>query len=59
VDICVLYAKIEALLDEKIEGLAITAPLIAGDEAGGRVDLSSGRFRKAGGHICPTVEDGR
>jgi hypothetical protein len=35
-----------ALLDEKIEGVAITAPIIEGDEAGGRVDLSSIDFEK-------------
>ena len=37
VDISAVSAKIEALLDEKIEGVAITAPIIEGDEAGGRV----------------------
>jgi len=46
VDISALSAKIEALLDEKIEGVAITAPIIEGDEAGGRVDLSSIDFEK-------------
>ena len=34
VDISAVSAKIEALLDEKIEGVAITAPIIEGDEAG-------------------------
>ena len=32
VDISAVSAKIEALLDEKIEGVAITAPIIEGDE---------------------------
>ena len=46
VDISAVSAKIEALLDEKIEGVAITAPIIEGDEAGGRVDLSTIDFEK-------------
>ncbi len=46
VDISAIAAKIEALLDEKIEGVAITAPIIEGDEAGGRVDLSAIDFDK-------------
>jgi type I restriction enzyme, R subunit len=46
VDISAVSAMIEALLDEKIEGVAITAPIIEGDEAGGRVDLSSIDFEK-------------
>ncbi len=46
VDISDISAKIEALLDEKIEGVAITAPMIEGDEAGGRVDLSAIDFDK-------------
>jgi type I restriction enzyme R subunit len=46
VDISAISAKIEALLDEKIEGVAITAPIIEGDEAGGRVDLSNIDFDK-------------
>ena len=46
VDISAIAAKIEALLDEKIEGVAITAPIIEGDEAGGRVDLSNIDFEK-------------
>jgi type I restriction enzyme, R subunit len=45
-DISALSAKIEALLDEKIEGVAITAPIIEGDEAEGRVDLSGLDFEK-------------
>lgn len=46
VDISAIAAKIEALLDEKIEGVAITAPIIEGDDAGGRVDLSNIDFEK-------------
>lgn len=46
VDISVVAGKIEALLDEKIEGVAITAPIIQGDEAHGRVDLSAIDFDK-------------
>ena len=46
VDISAISAKIEALLDEKIEGVAITAPIIAGDAAYGRVDLSAIDFEK-------------
>jgi len=46
VDISGISAKIEALLDDKIEGVAITAPIIEGDEAGGRVDLSAIDFEK-------------
>jgi hypothetical protein len=46
VDISAVSAMIEALLDEKIEGVAITAPIIEGEEAGGRVDLSSIDFEK-------------
>ena len=46
VDISAVSAKIEALLDEKIEGVAITAPIIEGDEPSGRVDLSSIDFEK-------------
>ena len=46
VDISTIAAKIEALLDQKIEGVAITAPIIEGDGAGGRVDLSNIDFEK-------------
>ncbi|MEZ0083783.1 type I restriction enzyme endonuclease domain-containing protein [Bradyrhizobium japonicum] len=46
VDISAFAAKIEALLDEKIEGVAISAPIIEGDAAGGRVDLSAIDFEK-------------
>jgi type I restriction enzyme R subunit len=47
VDISAISAKIETLLDEKIEGVAITAPIIEGDEPGdGRIDLSAIDFDK-------------
>lgn len=46
VDIAAISARIEALLDERVQGVAITAPIIEGDEAGGRVDLSSIDFEK-------------
>jgi type I restriction enzyme R subunit len=46
VDISAIAGRIEALLDEKIEGVAITAPIIEGDEASGRVDLSNIDFEK-------------
>ena len=46
VDISALSAQIEALLDERVEGVAITAPIIPGDDRGGRVDLSTIDFEK-------------
>ena len=46
VDISAISAKIEALLDDRVEGVAITAPIIAGDDRGGRVDLSDIDFEK-------------
>lgn len=46
VDISAIAAKIEALLDQKIEGIAITAPIIQGDDPAGRVDLSAIDFDK-------------
>lgn len=46
VDISALAAKIEALLDARIEGVAITAPIIPGDDRAGRVDLSEIDFDK-------------
>ena len=46
VDISAISALIEALLDERVEGVAITAPIIAGDDRGGRVDLSEIDFEK-------------
>lgn len=39
-DISAISAKIAALLDEKIEGVAILTPIVEGDRAEGRVDLS-------------------
>ena len=46
VDISAISAQIEALLDDRIEGVAITAPIIHGDDRGGRVDLSEIDFDK-------------
>jgi type I restriction enzyme R subunit len=45
-DISAISAQIEALLDAHVEGVAITAPIIAGDDSGGRVDLSDIDFEK-------------
>ena len=45
-DISAVSAKIEALLDEKVEGVAILTPIVEGDEAEGRVDLSDIDFDK-------------
>ncbi|MFO1213692.1 MAG: hypothetical protein U1E72_03675 [Burkholderiaceae bacterium] len=36
VDISAIIGRIDALLDERVEGVAITAPIIEGDERGGR-----------------------
>jgi type I restriction enzyme, R subunit len=46
VDISAISAQIAALLDEKIEGVAILTPIVAGDRAEGRVDLSDIDFEK-------------
>lgn len=46
VDISAISAKIAALLDEKIEGVAILTPIVEGDRAEGRVDLSDIDFDK-------------
>jgi type I restriction enzyme R subunit len=46
VDISAVSAQIEALLDGRVEGVAITAPIIHGDDRGGRVDLSEIDFEK-------------
>lgn len=46
VDISAISAKIEALLDARVEGVEITAPVIAGDDRAGRVDLSEIDFEK-------------
>jgi len=45
-DIAEVSAKIAALLDEKIEGVAILTPIVEGDRAEGRVDLSGIDFDK-------------
>jgi len=46
IDISAVSARIAALLDEKIEGVAILAPIVEGDRAEGRVDLSDIDFDK-------------
>ncbi len=46
VDISAIIDRIDALLDERVEGVAITAPIIEGDERGGRVDLADIDFEK-------------
>ncbi len=46
VDISAVSAQIEALLDQRVDGVVITAPIIAGDDRGGRVDLSDIDFEK-------------
>ena len=46
VDISAISARIAALLDEKIEGVAILTPIVEGDTAEGRVDLSGIDFEK-------------
>ncbi len=46
VDISAISARIAALLDEKIEGVAILTPIVEGDSAEGRVDLSGIDFDK-------------
>ena len=45
-DISAISAKIAALLDEKIEGVAILTPIVEGDAPEGRVDLSGIDFEK-------------
>lgn len=46
VDISAIAARIEALLDEQVEGVAITAPIVEGDDKGDRVDLTDIDFEK-------------
>ncbi len=46
VDISAVGARIEALLNARVEGVAITAPIIPADDRGGRVDLSDIDFEK-------------
>lgn len=46
VDISAVVERIEALLDERVEGVSITAPIVEGDDRGGRVDLSDIDFEK-------------
>lgn len=46
VDISAISAKIAVLLDEKLEGVAILTPIVEGDTAQGRVDLSDIDFER-------------
>ena len=46
VDISAIAARIAELLDEKIDGVAILTPIVEGDSAEGRVDLSGIDFEK-------------
>ncbi|MCK2056981.1 type I restriction endonuclease subunit R [Methylobacterium sp. 37f] len=46
VDISAVSVRIAALLDEKIEGVAILTPIVEGDRAEGRVNLSDIDFDK-------------
>lgn len=46
VDISAVVERIEALLDERVEGVSITAPILEGDDRGGRVDLTDIDFEK-------------
>lgn len=46
VDISAISARIAQLLDEKLEGVAIVTPIVEGDTAEGRVDLSGIDFDK-------------
>ncbi len=53
-DIAEVSARIAALLDEKIEGVAILTPIVEGDRAEGRVDLSNIDFDKLAGLFATT-----
>lgn len=46
VDISAISARIAELLDERLEGVAILTPIVEGDTAKGRVDLSGIDFDK-------------
>lgn len=46
IDISAIQSRIAELLDQRIEGVAILAPIIAGDRAEGRLDLSGIDFEK-------------
>jgi type I restriction enzyme R subunit len=48
-DISAVYGRIELLLDARIEGVAITAPIVEGDAVEDRVDLSAIDFEKLAG----------
>lgn len=45
-DLSAIYARIEAILDERVESVAITAPIIEGEEPPQGVDLSGIDFEK-------------
>jgi type I restriction enzyme R subunit len=53
-DISAITAHIAALLDEKIEGVAILTPIVEGDRAEGRVDLSEIDFDKLASMFADT-----
>lgn len=46
VDISAISARIAEIIDEKLEGVAILTPIVEGDSAEGRVDLSGIDFDK-------------
>ncbi|ARO23977.1 type I site-specific deoxyribonuclease HsdR subunit protein [Rhizobium sp. TAL182] len=46
IDVSAISARITELLDEKLEGVAILTPIVEGDTAEGRVDLSGIDFDK-------------
>ncbi|MFO0040369.1 MAG: type I restriction endonuclease subunit R [Pseudomonadota bacterium] len=48
VDISKVSGQIEALLDARVDSVAITAPIVVGDDRGGRVDLSGIDFERLG-----------
>jgi type I restriction enzyme R subunit len=48
-DISAIADRIAALIDEKLEGVAILTPIVEGDGAAGRVDLSGIDFDKLAG----------
>lgn len=61
VDITAISARIAELLDEKLEGVAILTPIVEGDTAQGRVDLSGIDFERLADlfHVSPRVAAAR
>ena len=59
VDISAISARIAQLLDEKLEGVAIVTPIVEGDAAEGRVDLSDIDFEKLAELFDNQSEGGR